>query len=201
MILTDLIIRRMNIDRYSGLLRQDPNDQITALCCTVWRRAMWVGCILLGLTFTACQPAERKVTPEMLHFPQTASGEQSDEDLPQIVFDSIEFRFDTIAIGEKLAHDFHFVNEGRAPLVIDQVRPSCGCTTLKDWPRQPILPGEGGTISVEFNSAGFPGPVEKSVLVSTNGIPRDWYLKIRGFVAGKEAIRKEQRPVEMERVR
>jgi hypothetical protein len=150
---------------------------------------------------TGCEPEPRKVTPDMLHFPQTASGEAADEDLPRIEFSREEFVFDTIAIGEKVMHSFDFRNEGDAPLVIDQVRPSCGCTTLKDWPREPIGPGEGGTITVEFNSTGFPGPIEKTVQVSTNGVPRDFYLKLRGYVAGAEVAKTVKPAVEMERTR
>ena len=152
--------------------------------------------------FVACEPEQRKVTPDMLHFPQTASGDESDsDDLPRIAFVQPEFQFDTIAIGEKVMHSFAFTNEGGAALVIDQVRPACGCTTLKDWPKEPIAPGEGGVITVEFNSTGFPGPIEKSIQVSTNGVPRDWYLKLRGYVAGKESGKELDKPFEMERVR
>jgi hypothetical protein len=76
------------------------------------------------------------------------------------------------------------VNKGKAMLQIGQVTPSCGCTTLKDWPQGPIAPGESGKITIEFNSAGFSGKVEKSVQVSTNGYPRDAYLKLTGEVSG-----------------
>jgi len=150
---------------------------------------------------TGCEPQQRKVTPDMLHFPETASGEADLSDVPKIQFDHEEFHFDTIAIGQRVLHSFTFTNTGRSPLIIDQVRPSCGCTTLKDWPRDPIEPGKGGRITVEFNSTDFPGAIEKTVQVSTNGVPRDWYLKLRGYVAGKEVDRTSTPAIEMERTR
>jgi len=154
------------------------------------------------LVLCGCESGERKVTPEMLHFPESASGTASDtDDLPRIAFELSEFNFDTIAIGEKVMYSFRFTNDGGSPLVIDRVHPSCGCTTLKDWPQQPIQPGEGGSITVEFNSTGFTGPIEKTVQVSTNGVPRDWYLRLKGFVAGQEGRKEQDNPVQMERVR
>jgi len=157
--------------------------------------------VMSVILLAGCEEEQRKVTPDMLHFPQSASGEQGSESLPQIEFERMEYQFDTIAIGEKLVYSFNFMNTGKSPLIIDQVRPSCGCTTLKDWPRDPIEPGKGGRISVEFNSTGFPGPIEKSIQVSTNGVPRDWYLKLRGYVSGQEKIVPLETPIEMERTR
>lgn len=157
---------------------------------------------LLGIFFFSCAPQERKVTPDMINFPQTASGEaNSGESLPAITFDSIAYHFGTIAIGEKVIHSYQFTNTGDAPLVISQVSPSCGCTALKDWPQEPIFPGEGGKITVEFNSTGFPGAIEKTIVVATNCIPKDWYLKLSGQVLGKESGSEGAQGVEMERIR
>lgn len=157
--------------------------------------------LALALALASCEPQERRITPDMLHFPQSASGTDADADFPVITFDSMVVHFDTLAIGERFLHTFRFTNTGKSPLVIDQVRPSCGCTTLKDWPRDPIEPGGGGTLSVEFNSTGFPGPAEKTILVSTNAIPRDHYLKLIGYVSGMEVKREQELPVKMERTR
>src|SRR5690554_1310622 len=40
---------------------------------------------------------------------------------------------------------FEFINNGAQPLVVHNVRASCGCTT-PDWTRQPVMPGGKGTI-------------------------------------------------------
>lgn len=161
------------------------------------------GVFLLFFVFLfSCAPQERKVTPDMINFPQTASDEgNQNQPQPVITFDEEIYNFGTIAIGEKVGHTFHFTNTGKAPLVISQVVPSCGCTTLKDWPQEPVFPGENGKITVEFNSTGFPGAVEKTISVSTNCIPKDRYLKLKGQVSGKESDNETAPVIQMERTR
>lgn len=154
----------------------------------------------LVLSFIACKDGERKVTSDLLNYPQTANGTQ-DIPLPVMTFDSLEFKFGTIAIGEKVLHSYHFKNTGDAPLLIGDVKPSCGCTSLKDWPTEPILPGEEGNISIEFNSDGQPGVVTKSIVVHTNAVPADYYLKLSGNVAGVESIKDDEHKIEMQRTK
>jgi hypothetical protein len=43
----------------------------------------------------------------------------------------------------------------------------CGCT-VPDWPREPIKPGEKGSIKVDFDSAGKSGTNNKIVTVYAN---------------------------------
>jgi len=51
--------------------------------------------------------------------------------------------FGTIPEGQKVEVAFRFRNTGSTPLVITQVRPSCGCT-IADQPKEPIAPGAEG---------------------------------------------------------
>jgi len=155
---------------------------------------------LLSVSLSACKEQERKVTSDLLNYPQTANGTQ-DIPLPMMTFDSLEFKFGTIAIGQKVQYSYHFKNTGDAPLLIGDVKPSCGCTSLKDWPTAPILPGEEGKISIEFNSDGQPGAVSKSIVVHTNAVPADYYLKLSGNVVGVESIKEDEHKIEMERTK
>lgn len=150
---------------------------------------------LFTLVMFSCKTDNRQVTSDMIHFPPS-SGE-SDEEAPIMTFDSVQINFGKIAIGEKVTHSFKFTNTGKSPLIISQVNPSCGCTTPKDWPTEPIAPGESGQITVEFNSKGFPGKVDKSVSVLTNCIPRTIDLKIFGEVVGVEKIDEVKPAIEM----
>ncbi len=146
-----------------------------------------------------CQTDNRQITSEMLNFPPSEGSESADGG-PVIVFDSSIYHFGKIAIGEKLSHTYRFENTGNTPLVIAQVTPSCGCTTPKDWSHEPILPGEMGQITIEFNSKGFPGKIEKSISVLTNCVPKEWILKLAGEVIGVEVIPdKKEGGIEMER--
>ena len=155
--------------------------------------------LLFVVIMASCENKERKVTSDLLNFPSAENG-QVEGDLPEISFEEAEFNFGKVAVGEKIMHTYSFVNKGKAPLQIAQVTPSCGCTTLKDWPKDPIAPGQSGVITVEFNSAGFSGNIEKTIQVATNGIPRDYYLKLRGEVSG-QALDAARPGVEMDRLK
>jgi len=81
-------------------------------------------------------------------------------------------------------YTFKFINEGATPLVIQNVRPSCGCTT-PDWSKEPILPGKTGFIKAVFNPANRPGAFNKSLTVTTNAEPAISRLYIKGIVEPK----------------
>jgi|694.fasta_scaffold45551_3 hypothetical protein len=146
--------------------------------------------------FASCKSDNRQITADMIHFPDE-EGQAGDE-VPVIVFDSLTANFGTIAIGETFLHTFRFRNEGKAPLIIAQVNPSCGCTVPKDWPHDPVAPGESGEITVEFNSKGSPGKIDKSISVLTNCVPKVVDLKISGMVSGVETQTESTKPIEME---
>jgi len=75
--------------------------------------------------------------------------------------------FGKVDQGEVLAHEFVFVNEGDAPLVIENVATSCGCTAaLASEDRIP--PGKEGRIKASFDTRGYAGSVVKYVYVESN---------------------------------
>jgi len=79
---------------------------------------------------------------------------------------------------------FKLINEGDAPLVIQSVRPSCGCTT-PDWSKEPIMPGKTGYIKAVFNPHNRPGAFNKSLTVTSNSEPAISRLYIKGIVEPK----------------
>lgn len=75
---------------------------------------------------------------------------------------------------------FEFTNEGDAPLVIHRAQASCGCTVPK-YPKEPIMPGEKGTVTVNYNGRGkHPGPFKKSIRIMTNANPEMSIIYIKG---------------------
>ena len=157
--------------------------------------------LVLVIGISSCQTDQRQVTAELLNFPP-AEGSESGDDVPLITFDSTHCHFGKMAIGEKFKHTFRFKNTGQMPLVISQVTPSCGCTTARDWPTHPVLPGEEGQISIEFDSQGFPGAIEKTITVLTNCIPKTIDLKLSGFVSGVQTDQElPDHPIDMERTK
>lgn len=78
--------------------------------------------------------------------------------------------FGDVIQGDKVEHTFRFTNTGNKDLVITNVQVTCGCTTPKGWPRDPIAPGGSGELTVAFNSAGKIGKQNKVVTVTSNSV-------------------------------
>lgn len=77
---------------------------------------------------------------------------------------------------------FEFTNTGDQPLVITNVRSTCGCT-VPSKPEQPIMPGKKGKIDVKYNMN--PGKISKSITVESNAtnVPNGTVaLRIKGDV-------------------
>lgn len=65
--------------------------------------------------------------------------------------------------------EFKFTNAGKSDLLIRYVRSSCGCTAIKQGPKdEPIKPGQSSSIKATFNSGSYNGKVTKSIFVYTN---------------------------------
>lgn len=64
-----------------------------------------------------------------------------------------------------------FTNTGDEPLVISNVRACCG-TRVRDWPREPIMPGDEETIEVSFRLAPRPQRISRTVTVNYNNEER-----------------------------
>jgi len=97
----------------------------------------------------------------------------------------IEFKSETIDYGEIMKGSdgvrvFEFTNVGDAPLVITDVKSSCGCTVPKK-PEEPVMPGETGEIEVKYNTT-IVGPIRKTVTVYSNADESTKALKIKGLV-------------------
>lgn len=75
---------------------------------------------------------------------------------------------------------FEFTNEGNAPLIIHRALASCGCT-VPTFPKEPIMPGKSGTITVSYNGKGrYPAPFKKSIRIMTNANPEVTILYVKG---------------------
>lgn len=146
--------------------------------------------LLLGL-FGACRITDHSekddVTADMLNFPSSGYADVDPSELPRIEFDSTTKDMGLIVQGTKVTKHYHFSNTGGAPLLIGDVRGSCGCTVGKSWPREPIAPGEGGTIEVSFDSDGRTGHQAKTVTVVANTVPPTTALLLTGDVVGPPA--------------
>ena len=97
-----------------------------------------------------------------------------------ISFSEVQHDFGIIAAKKPVSHRFEFWNTGKSPLIITDVRPSCGCTAA-EWTKTVIKPGDKGFISVEFDAAAM-GIFHKSITVNYNGEDSPLQLNIKGEV-------------------
>ncbi len=75
--------------------------------------------------------------------------------------------FGKVAQGEKVGWYFKYKNTGDVPLIIERVTATCGCT-VPEYTKEPLPPGEEGSIKVMYDSKGRSGKDFKTVTVETN---------------------------------
>ena len=130
--------------------------------------------LIASVCFAACQQGESKTTtttsttdPVIATNSVTAADPAS---LTTIQWLDSALDKGTITEGDKIEIAYRFKNTGNKPLIIKDVRPSCGCT-VAEKPEEPIAPGGEGVIKGVFNSANKPGPNHKTITVVTNTQP------------------------------
>ena len=101
-----------------------------------------------------------------------------------IIFNKLEHDYGTIERGGDGQCEFVFTNKGNSPLVLSNVRASCGCT-VPQWPREPISPGETGSIKVKYNT-NIVGTFNKTITVNSNAANNMVRLRVKGQVVNKE---------------
>lgn len=106
--------------------------------------------------------------------------------MPEISFTKELHDFGTIKeIDGVKSYKFVFKNTGKKPLIINNVKASCGCTTPA-WTKAPIGSGKTGHVEVKFDPKNRPGPFNKTITVSSNASKGDTKLSIKGQVIERE---------------
>ena len=104
----------------------------------------------------------------------------SQEKSSEISFKETIIDYGTIENGEDGKRTFEFKNIGNAPLIFSRIFSSCGCTIPKK-PEKPILPGESGSIEVEYDTKRT-GLFQKAITVNSNAKTPNVILRIKGEV-------------------
>ena len=99
----------------------------------------------------------------------------------KIRFEEMEHQYGTIQKGGNGDCEFTFWNDGNEPLILQNVKASCGCTT-PSYTQKPVMPGQSGVIKVHYNTNNV-GGFSKTVTVTSNAVdnPRV-VLRIKGNV-------------------
>lgn len=111
--------------------------------------------------------------------------EEVDPNGPIMTFETETIDYGTIEKASDGMRVFKFTNTGKAPLKIESVKSSCGCT-IPSYPKEEIMPGESNQIEVKYNT-NRAGRFSKSVSIYTNGSPKRAILRIKGNVIDPNA--------------
>jgi len=84
----------------------------------------------------------------------------------EISFDKTTLDYGKIGKGSDGERVFVVTNKGDKPLIITNVKASCGCTTPK-WYKEPILPGKTANLKVGYDTK-IVGEFKKLIEVYSN---------------------------------
>ena len=143
--------------------------------------------VILGLStlcliaFTSCKEDNAAKKIEESNLVAAAARDAVASKFPILVFDKKEHDFGEIEAKTAVETVFSYKNTGEAPLVITDIKSSCGCTIPKDWSREPLAAGESGKFTVKFNGAGS-NKITKTITVTANTEKGSEVVKITAFV-------------------
>ncbi len=116
----------------------------------------------------------------------TTKASAQDNEKAEFKFNEEKHDFGKIPQGTPVTTIFEFTNIGKEPLIITEVKPTCGCTT-DEYTKTPVKSGEKGYIKIIYNAAA-PMPFNKTIVVTSNAKTPTKYLNIVGeVIAAKPA--------------
>jgi hypothetical protein len=139
----------------------------------------------LALSVACNQGQKDRIPADVVTNPVSAESGKETEVLPRMVFEKDVHDFGRLIQGEMISYSFHFTNEGKSPLVIADVKASCGCT-IADFPGEAVPPGEKAYVTVTFDSKGRRGFQSKQVTVVANTVPNMHTLKVTADIIRPE---------------
>lgn len=81
---------------------------------------------------------------------------------------------------------FKFTNRGTAPIVISNIKTTCGCT-VPNYSKKAILPGESSMINIKYATNRI-GQFSKSITIISNADEPQKRIKIKGNVISKKVV-------------
>ncbi|MBK0379137.1 DUF1573 domain-containing protein [Mucilaginibacter segetis] len=120
----------------------------------------------------------------LIGFAFTASAQ--DNEKAEFKFNEEKHDFGKIPQGTPVTTVFEYTNVGTQPLILTEVRPTCGCT-IADYTKTPVKNGEKGTIKITYNAA-VVSAFNKTIVVTSNAKTPVKYLNIVGEVVAKPAV-------------
>lgn len=121
--------------------------------------------------------------------PVSASVVNVNNIIEKVVDSVISWKSETIDVGQipqgtPKVIKFEFTNSTSKPVLVTNVKASCGCTAT-DYSKEPIAPGKTGYVNATFNAASA-GAFTKTVTVTTSDNEAPKKLTFKGTVVAKK---------------
>ena len=143
--------------------------------------------VILGLSalcmvaFTSCKEENATSKINSDNVAAAAERDATSSEFPVISFVEAEHDFGTIVNGTPVETKFKYTNTGDSPLVVSNIKSTCGCTVPSDWNKDPIAPGDSAEFTVKFNGKGN-NQISKSITLTTNTEKGSEVVKIKAFI-------------------
>jgi hypothetical protein len=112
------------------------------------------------------------------------SGNKAGRKAAKIDFKETIHDFGELEFGGDGSFDFKFTNTGKSPLILDNVRSTCGCT-VPEWTREPVNPSGTGSIRVIYDTHRV-GAFSKTLIIYSNAANSPIRIFIKGRVLPSE---------------
>jgi len=99
-------------------------------------------------------------------------------------FETEEIDYGTIKQDADGVRIFKFTNTGKDPVVITQVKTSCGCT-VPTYSREPVLAGASGEIQIKYDTKRI-GKFTKTITILSNASEANKVIRIKGEILNPE---------------
>lgn len=103
---------------------------------------------------------------------------------PVMRFEKKEYDLGTLKFTsetKKVKLKYMFKNTGNAPLIINRVQTSCGCT-ISEWTKKPVPSGAKGHVYAILDLKGKIGLIRKTLFVYSNASNEVIQLYIKGII-------------------
>ncbi len=125
---------------------------------------------------------------------QTQVKQAVKQEVKKEVKSALKFAKTSIDLGETeyrkpVKAIFEFVNTGKKPVLITNVRTSCSCTS-GFYPKEPIKPGEKSRIEASYNASNKGQKVHKNITISTDEGVKPIILHLHVKVLNGQQVKK-----------
>jgi hypothetical protein len=130
----------------------------------------------MSASLIACNVTDKKQNTAVGTTAGTTADNKMTEDSASFTtlqwLDSVQQNLGSINKGAVVEISWKFKNTGDKPLIIQDVRPGCGCT-VAEKPTEPIAPGAEGVIRAKYDSENGSGTIHKEMTVLANNKNRN----------------------------